>query len=385
MALIIFFTAVVTMESTYIYCAVKKGFSDDGFHNEKLSYIDRLYRENFVGEIDEEDLTDFLIRGYLAGVGEKYGAYYTAEEYLDYQASLEGSLVGIGVTVSPDEESGCPAVVEVFENSPANDAGIRVGDLIYKVDGASVEELGYENAIRAVKGIEGTKVNITVKRKGEELSFDIERKEIAEQCVYYHMYDGTDIGIIRITRFATVAGEQFGDALNALSSLGAKKLIFDLRDNPGGDLESVSKILDILLPEGDIVIVTDKDGNQSVAKKSDANETDMPMAVLVNGNSASASELFAANIRDYDKGAIIGTTTFGKGTMQSVMPLSDGSCIVISYRMFASKSGVNYEGVGIEPDIMVEPNEKTQETNFLVLEDKDDNQLMEAVKYLSDK
>lgn len=385
MALIIFFTAVVAMESTYIYCAVKKGFSNDTYKNDKLSYIDKLYRENFVGEIDEEALTDSLIRGYLAGVGEKYGAYYTADEYADYQASLEGSLVGIGVTVIYDGESGCPKVTEVIENSPAMESGILAGDLIYKVDGSLSEDLGYNNTIAAVKGAEGTKVNITVKREGKELSFDIERREVETKCVYYHMYEASDIGIIRITRFATVAGDQFEDALNALKALGAKKLVFDLRDNPGGDLESVSKILDILLPEGDIVIVTDKDGNKSVAKKSDANDTDMPMAVLVNGNSASASELFAANIRDYDKGAIIGTTTFGKGTMQSIIPMSDGSCIVISYRMFASKSGVNYEGVGIKPDITVEPNEKVQKTNFLDLEDKDDNQLMEAVKYLSEK
>lgn len=383
MVLIAFCVAAVTFESTYIFCVTRANLGDGGYNNEKLNYVDKLYRESFIGDIDEEKLTDYLIRGYLAGAGERFGGYYTAEEYRSYIENVSGSTVGIGVGVIRDEESGLALVSEVKDGSPAQKAGIEKGDLISEVDGKSCADLGYIDSVSAVKGDAGTSVSVTVLRGEKELTFDIVREEIKEQCVYYSKYADTDIGVIRITRFATVASEQFEDALNVLKSNGAKKLIFDLRDNPGGDLDSVTAILDLLLPEGDLVITTDKNGKETVVATSDAEETDMPMAVIVNGNSASASELFAANIRDYEKGKIIGETTFGKGTVQSSVPLPDGSCIMISYSKFASAAGVNYDGVGIAPDIEVKPNDVLAQNGVTGTEEKDDNQLTAAVEYLT--
>ena len=383
MVLIAFCVAAVTFESTYIFCVTKAKLGEDEFKNEKLAYVDKLYRERFIGDIDEDKLTDYLIRGYLVGAGERFGGYYTADEYAVYLSDVSGSSVGIGVTVSYDEQTGLALVSEVTEGAPAQRAGITPGDLISKVNGESCKELGYYDAVTAIKGEEGTDVSVTVLRDGKEITFDITREQIKEQCVYYHKYADTDIGVIRITRFATVASEQFADALNILKSNGARKLVFDLRDNPGGDLDSVTSILDLLLPEGNLVITTDKNGNETVVSKSDAQETDMPMAVIVNGNSASASELFAANIRDYDKGKIIGETTYGKGTMQSSVPLPDGSCIMISNYKFASASGINYDGVGITPDIELKPNDLLTQNGVTGIDEKDDNQLTAAVEYLT--
>ena len=208
------------------------------------------------------------------------------------------------------------------------------------------------------------------------------REKITEITVSSRMYEESDIGIVRINEFNTATVEQFDQAMTSLREKGAKKLIFDLRYNPGGELGSITAILDKILPEGDIIKVTDKEGNQSTIAVSDAEEIDLPMAVLINGSSASAAELFAASIRDYEKGPLIGETTFGKGTMQTLMPLPDGSAVSISYRMFTSAAGVNYEGVGIEPDITVSLDEDLKEKNFYKMTDQEDNQLQAAIEYL---
>lgn len=388
--LICLFCMVVTFQVTYVFC-VSKGYLNrgaSGYYNEKLAYVDSIYRKYFVGDIDEQKLTETLIDGYLIGAGEKYGSYLSAEEYAEYVKSLQGSLVGIGVSVTYNAEHGLIEVIGPMADTPAEQAGIRAGDLIYMVDGEDARDLGYYGTISAMRGDEGSEVDVTVLRGDgytQTVDFHLRRCAITEQSVYAHMYANSDIGIIRITEFNTATIEQFQEALDDLLEKGAKKLLFDLRYNPGGELNSVTSVLDTLLPEGDIIITTDKDGNQAVMAKSDEKEVDMPMAVLINGSSASAAELFAASIRDYEKGALIGETTYGKGTMQTLIALPDGSALSVSYRMFTSAAGVNYEGIGIEPDIEVPLDEALKEKNYFKITDEEDNQLQAAIAYLNEK
>ncbi|MCI8332535.1 MAG: S41 family peptidase [Clostridiales bacterium] len=382
---------VITFQITYVFClsrGMMTGQKETAYNREKLAFVDQLYQQNFVGQMDEEELTDMLIRGYLAGSGDKYASYLTADECDAYINNLEGNLVGVGVTVVYNADYDLIEVISVVADTPAEQAGLLPGDLIYAVDGKSAAEMGYYGTVAAVRGDVGSEVTMTVLRgDGYETTkeFSMTRTQITEITVNARMYADSDIGIVRINEFNTATVEQFNEAIDFLMNEGAKKLLFDLRYNPGGELGSITAILDKILPEGDIIKVTDKAGNQSTIAVSDANEIDLPMAVLINGSSASAAELFAASIRDYQKGLLIGETTFGKGTMQTLMPLPDGSAISISYRMFTSAAGVNYEGIGIEPDITVPLDETLKDKNFYKITDEEDNQLQAALQYLRDQ
>ena len=389
--LIALLCAVVTFQVTYVYCLSHGKLTEQpttSYDNEKLSFVDDLYQRYYVGQMDEDALTDGLIRGYLAGAGDKYANYLTAEQADAYINNLEGNVVGIGVTVIYNADYGLIEIISVMAESPAEQAGLQPGDLIYMVDEKSAAELGYYGTVAAVRGEEGSEVELTVLR-GENYesseTYTVKRAQITEITVTSQMAADSNIGIVRISEFNTATVEQFDEAIDTLLTQGAEKLLFDLRYNPGGELNSITHILDKLLPEGDIIIVTDKDGKQSTLATSDAEALDMPMAVLINGSSASAAELFAASIRDYEKGALIGETTYGKGTMQTLVPLPDGSCVSISYRMFTSAGGVNYEGVGIAPDIEVPLDEALKDKNFYKITEQEDNQLQAAIQYLQEK
>ncbi|MCQ2431490.1 MAG: S41 family peptidase [Clostridia bacterium] len=353
---------------------------------DKLNYVDALYRKYYVGEIDEEQLSDYLIRGYIVGVGDKYASYMTKEEFSDYMQESSGEMVGIGVHVIYNNDYGALEIVSVMRDSPALASGVKAGDLIVFVGDESVAELGYYPAVAKMQGEKGTVARFTVRRGAnysEIVEFNIIRDKVTDTTVESHMY-GKDIGIVRITQFAVNTGENVREQVADLISKGAKKLIFDVRYNPGGALDGIVDTLDYLLPEGPIIRIVDKEGNEEVIS-SDASCIDMPMAVLVNGNTASAAELFSSALQDYKKATIIGTTTYGKGTMQSVVTLPDNSGITISYRMYNPPFSPNYEGIGVIPDIELELAEELQQKNFYIITDEEDNQLQKAIEVVNGK
>lgn len=348
---------------------------------DKLNYVDALYRSNYVGEIDEEQLSDYLIRGYIAGVGDKYASYMTADEFSAYMEESSGEMVGIGVHIIYNNELGALEVISVMRDSPALEAGVEPGDLIVMVGDEYVSDLGYYPAVDKMLGELGTIAQFTVRRGKnyeESIEFSIVREKVTDTTVESHMYDG-DIGIIRITQFAENTGENIKTVIEDLVAKGAKSLIFDVRYNPGGALTGIVDTLDYLLPEGPIIRIVDREGNED-SISSDAFCISMPMAVLVNESTASAAELFTSALQDYKLATVIGTTTYGKGTMQTVVSLPDGSGLSISYRMYNPPYSDNYEGIGVIPDIELPLKDELLEKNFYKITDDEDNQLQTAIK-----
>ncbi len=385
---LILLAALLTFQITYVsmqsrYQAILQSSSLSASTYDKLNYVDALYRANYVGEIDEEQLSDYLIRGYIAGVGDKYASYMTADEFSAYMQESSGELVGIGVHIIYNGEMGALEVISVMRDSPALASGVEPGDLIYMVGDESVAELGYYPAVAKMQGEKGSVARFTVRRGenyAEIVEFSIIRDLVEDTTVEYHMYEN-DIGIIRITQFAENTGESVRVATTDLISKGATSLVFDVRYNPGGALTGIVDTLDDLLPEGPIIRIVDRNGNEE-SIDSDANCLEMPMAVLVNGSTASAAELFTSALQDYKLATIIGTQTYGKGTMQTVTSLPDGSGLSISYRMYNPPFSDNYEGIGITPDVILEPDEELLEKNFYKITDEEDNQLQTAIKIL---
>lgn len=355
----------------------------------KLAEVDTIFRNYYIDELDDETLIDSMIAGYVAGTGDKYGAYYNAEAFETFISDLEGEVAGIGVTVIYNADYKCIEVISVVDNSPALEAGVQPGDLIVYVgeEKEAVSDIGYNPAINKLKGIVGTHALFTVAR-GEDYSeiieFDIERRVVDAQSVMYHVYDLDDkIGVIKITEFDGNTPVQFVNAVEDLQSKGCEKLVIDLRYNPGGELSSIVTTLDYILPEGPIIRIFDADGNEVKAYYSEATELDMPLAVLVNGSTASAAELFTSAVRDYDKAVIVGTTTYGKGCMQTTIPLSDSSAVSVTYRMYNPPFSDNYHGIGIVPDVEIELDEALVGKNVYKITDEEDNQLRAAVDALN--
>lgn len=356
---------------------------EDAF--EKLKYVDELYQKYYVGDIDKEQLEAGLIKGYIAGAGDKYASYMTKDDFDSYLSDINGEFVGIGVHVVYNAEYACIEVISVMPDSPALEAGIESGDLIVKIGEVSVSDLGYYPAIDKVLGEEGTEVTLTVRRGtgySEEHTIIAERRKIENATTEYRMYDD-EIGIVRIYSFSATTDEAVKEAVNALRDAGAKKLIFDVRNNPGGELTGIVNTLDFLLPEGPIVHIVDKNGEEQKTYTSDADCIDIPMAVLVNGNTASAAELFTSALQDYKKAVIVGSRTYGKGTVQSIITLPDGSGLSLSTSMYNPPFSENYEGKGITPDLTVELNEEAAAMNLYKLPDNMDNQLLAAINALN--
>ncbi len=350
---------------------------------EKLMEVDDLFRSGYIGDIDEDMLLDGIISGYVAGTGDKYGYYLNSSDYADYMAELRGNFTGIGVYVIYNPDAIAIEIINVIENSPAHEAGLVPGDLITAVEGVSVSEIGYYTAVSRVKGEEGTMAEITVYRDGESTDYSIERRAVTSVTVEHRMYKNTDIGILRISGFDAETPKQFEAAIKELTINGAVKFIFDLRNNPGGELESIVSVLDYLLPEGPVVKIVDKDGNIVHEYQSSASELNASMVVLVNENTASAAELFSSALKDYKKATLVGTTTFGKGTVQTIVPLSDGSGVAISYMMYNPPFSENYEGIGVIPDVEVELDEEYRNINLYKLDEDNDAQLIKAVELLN--
>lgn len=352
----------------------------------KVAEVDSIYRNYYIGDLDDEALIDSVISGYVAGTGDDYAAYYNTAEFQDFMKDLEGEMAGIGVNVIFNTDYRLIEVLSVVPNSPAEEAGILPGDLIYTVgdDKQSVAELGYNPSINMLRGEVGTVAVFQVLR-GENYSelvdFRITRATVKEVTVMYHVYaPDTTIGVIKISNFDATTPVQFVKAVEDLQSQGCDKLMIDLRYNPGGELSSIVTTLDYILPKGPIIRIFDANGNEVQAYHSEATELNMPMAVLVNGSTASAAELFTSAVRDYEKATIVGTTTYGKGCMQTTIPLSDYSAVSVTYRMYNPPFSDNYHGIGIVPDVEVELDESLLSKNVYKITDEEDNQLAAAAK-----
>ena len=380
-------TAAVTISLTYQFAMEKfnqslSSLSERQAMYSKLDEVDRKVRENFYGSIDEQNLNDSIAAGYVSGLGDAHSYYLTVEEYNKMQNELAGKTVGIGIETQL-RASGELMVVRVYANSPAALAGIQKGDVIVAVGDVTMAQNGYQAVREALVGEDGQQVTVTIHRGDEEkqeLAFDVTRGQFEIASVESRV-TAEGFGYIRITEFNDNTPDQFEAALTQLQQQNVAGLILDLRNNPGGSLASVASILDTILPAGNIVSSEDKNGNQTVLYTSDAAQLSLPIAVLVNGNSASAAELMACAIRDYKKGTLIGENTYGKGTMQQTFALTDGSAVSITIAKFNPPLSENFDGTGLMPDLQVSLTEEQKE-RFYFLSDAEDSQLKAAISRL---
>lgn len=351
----------------------------------KLSRIKSIIDTYYLNDIDEEKMTEGMYKGLVSSLEDPYSVYYTKDEFAALMESSSGSYCGIGAYVSQDVKTGVITIVKPFEGGPAYEAGMLPGDIIYKVEDEEVTGKDLSEIVSKMKGEEGTTVNIEIIREGESepIKLTIERRTVEVPTISYEMLDNK-VGYIQIAEFDEVTGPQFRSAIEDLDEQGMKGLVIDLRNNPGGLLDTVCDMLDRMLPEGLIVYTEDKNGTRTEEVKSTAEESfDKPLVVMINGNSASASEVFAGAIQDYGVGTILGTTSFGKGIVQSVIPLSDGSGVKVTVSKYYTPKGRNIHEIGIEPDVVVELNDELK--TKVTIDKSEDNQLQEAIKIINEK
>ncbi len=318
----------------------------------KLNAMDSVLDTFYFDDVDEETAKDNIYKAYLSSYGDKYTVYYTADEYKSLLESTTGKFSGIGA-VCQKMDNGTILITEAYEEAPAYKAGIRKGDYVSKVDGQDITDMDLSTAVALIKGEKGTSVHLEVIRDDTTFECDVVRDDIDIRTVSYSMREN-DIGYILISQFDTVTTNQFKSALDDLTAQGMKGLVIDIRSNPGGVLGTVVDMLDEILPDGLIVYTQDKDGNKTEYKGSNKNELTVPLAVLVDGNSASASEIFAGAVQDYGIGKIIGTQTFGKGIVQTIRPMTDGSAIKYTIAKYFTPKGQDIHGNGVTPDIVIE-------------------------------
>lgn len=349
----------------------------------KIRPVMKIMDAYYLEEYDEDEMLDGILRGMLAAVGDPYTGYYDAESYSSLMESSQGVYYGIGVVVSQNLETGEVYVVNPYEDCPGFEAGIRPGDIIYKVGDVEVTGMDLNEVVALIRGEEGTTIDITVihENAGDFSELVVDRRQIETHTVEYEVMEN-NIGYIQITEFDSVTTEQFKKAMEELESCGIEGLIVDLRDNPGGSLDTVIDILDEFLPKGIYTYLVDKNGKRQNYKGTHDASYDYPMVVLVNENSASASELFTGAVHDYEKATIVGTTTFGKGIVQQIFPLRDGSGIKVTMAKYYTPNGVCIHKTGIEPDVVVELDEGEYPS---LIEYEDDEQLQKAVEILNEQ
>ena len=384
-------TACVTVNATnYVnrFAAFFPARTDEQNLINKITAVESFLDSAYLYDYDKTELTEAAIGGYVEALDEPYTHYYTREEFTEYMGNLSDEYTGIGVVVSVNKNDEIE-VISTFENSPAYNAGILPGDILIKVDGEAYAGSQMNAAVAHIKsGKSGEPVTVTIRRGDEEKDFTIERGAIETDSVSGEMLDN-GIALIRISAFNTAAGSgsrdtytEFKETVERLQSEGMEKMIIDLRDNPGGELTVVCNIADMLLPEGTITYIEYKDGDRDTYS-SDDEALGIPMAVLINGNSASASEVLTGALKDYGVAEIIGTTSYGKGIVQSVMPFADGSGLSLTVARYFTPAGVCIHDIGIEPDITVEMPDEYSIYYASSIPHKDDPQLQAAIKSLT--
>lgn len=342
------------------------------------SYINRFY----LNDIDYGKMGDIIYKAMVSGLDDKYAAYYTKDEYKDISEKTKGEFCGIGAYISQGKNDNSLKVAGVVKGGPAQKAGIKKGDIIVEVDGENIQGKDSSYAISKMKGKKGTNVSISVMRKGNKkpITFNIKREVIHDNTVSYKMLDN-NIGYISVSAFETVTKKQFKSAVDCLEKKNEKGLIIDLRDNGGGLLDTALDMLDQILPKKLVVYTKDKNGVAEEYYTKDDKEIKIPIVILVNGNSASASEVFCGALRDYGKAKLLGTKTFGKGIVQSSFAFRDGTGLKFTTSKYYTPKGINIHGTGFEPDIKVKSNGKMtalKESGYKV-----DNQINAALDYLT--
>ncbi len=341
--------------------------------NELINYVE----ENYLYEVDEEAMEEALYDAIFDSLGDPYSTYYTSEEYQELMESTTGIYSGIGVVVQQDIETGYILVVEPYENGPAYAEGLRAGDLIVAVEGNDIQNVDINLVVKDIKGEEGTTVNITARRDGEDFDLTITRKSIEIVTVDYEMLEDK-VGYISISSFEGTVVKQFEEAYEELEEQGMTSLVIDIRNNPGGLLDAVVEMLDCFIEEDKMIVYTmDSNGDRQDYVAENGVSIDIPCVVLINGNSASASEIFAGALQDYDKAHIMGTQSFGKGIVQSILGLEDGSAFKITIEDYYTPNGNNIHGKGITPDEVVELDLDAYNN------DGKDTQLEAAIEYLT--
>lgn len=360
-----------------VSCGIR--LSEDASSEEKLSVLKGLIDENYIGDVDEEALEEGIYKGYIQGLEDPYSVYYNEEETKDLYETTEGEYSGIGAVLSQDLESGVITLVQIYEDSPAAKAGLKDNDILTKVGDIEVTGMDLSEVVTYIKGEKGTDVDLSVLRgeDAEEITVTATRDTVEAQTVKYEMLEG-QTGYLSVSEFDSVTYAQYEEALNELADQGMTGLIVDLRNNPGGNLNTVCEMLDLVLPKGTIVYTEDKDGKRETATSDDEHQINVPMVVLVNGNSASASEIYAGAIQDYGIGKIVGTQTYGKGVVQQIFDLGDGTSVKLTIAEYFTPNGRNIDGEGITPDVEVEY--EADENN-----PEADNQLEKALEVMKEE
>ena len=350
---------------------------------QKLNYLESLIDEEYLDEKDEDSLREGLYAGLMSGLNDPYSTYYTAEQYKELNTSNEGSYVGIGAVLQKDKDGGAK-IVQLYEGGSGEQAGLKKGDVLKAIDGEDVTEKETADIAAMIKESDKDSVTLTVQRavQKETLDIKVEIRDVEIQTVSHEMLDD-ETGYIRISEFSEVTSNQYKKAFEDLQDKGMKKMVVDLRDNPGGLLNAVCDVLRQILPEGLIVYTEDKNGKKEEEKCDGKNELNMPLAVLVNGSSASASEIFAGAVKDYGIGTIVGTTTYGKGVVQTIQPLGDGSAVKITIAKYFTPKGNDINKKGITPDVEAELAEDS--TDWTELTHEEDTQLQAALKEIGQK
>ncbi len=345
----------------------------------KISGLKELIDARYLGDVDDSKLEEGLYKGLISGLDDPYSVYYDEEETKSMMESNEGEYCGIGAVLTRDTDTGIITLVQIYDDSPAMEAGLKADDILYKVEDIEVTGEDLTEVVSHIKGEKGTEVRLTVLRGDdmEEVTVTAVRNTVQVRTVKHEMKsDG--IGYVSVSEFDIVTYEQYKEALADLENQGLEGLIVDLRNNPGGNLDTVCDILDLMLPEGLIVYTEDKEGNRDEKKSDEERQFRLPLVVLMNGNSASASEIYAGAVQDYGIGEIVGTQSYGKGVVQQIYPMKDGTSVKLTIAEYFTPKGRNIDGKGITPDVEVEYEENKENPEA-------DNQLDKAMEVLKEK
>ena len=347
----------------------------------KLDRLEGLIQECYIGEADEQELEDAAAVAMVKATGDRWSYYIPADEYSDHVEREENAYVGVGITIQPQEDESGFLILMVTEGGPAQEAGIEANDLLIGVEEQDIRDMSMDEVRELIRGKEGTKVALTVMRKGEHMTLSVERRRIEETVARGEMLDD-GIGLVQIFNFDERCADESIEVIERLRSEGAKKLIFDVRNNPGGFADELVELLDYLLPEGDLFRSVSYDGKEQV-DTSDADFLDMPMAVLVNGDSYSAAEFFAAALQEYEAAIVVGEPTVGKGYYQNTIQLGDGSAVALSTGKYFTPNGNSLADVGVTPDVRVDVDEETASNIYYGLSTTaEDPQIQAAVNAL---
>ena len=347
-----------------------------------LASFRSVLEEKYMGEIDDESLIEGAIKGYVSALGDPYTTYYTKEEMDELMEETTGNYVGIGIYMTLDLENNAIYVVKPMEGSPAEEAGIQAGDLITKVDGKEYSGEELDQASNAIKGEEGTTVKLEILRDGETQELEVERRKIVVSHIVEKKFD--NVGYLLIEDFDGGCAKEFEEKYKELESQGIDRLIIDLRNNGGGVVDEAVSIADMLLDKDDTILITkDKKGNEEITKSEHNPTITMPVVVLTNGYSASASEILAGALQDNERATIVGTKTYGKGVIQEVDRLNDGSGLKITIEEYYTPNKNEINKVGIEPDEEIDLSDEVKEQGTYT--DEEDNQLQKAIEIIKEK